>query len=88
MFRRRHGCKFALLTDLAMPSQPITDFPQYFICPVSTIHHRGRDLDIPMGMEGKGGEYTLMLKQWLKDIMFGVEEHEWAVVVPEIDGML
>jgi len=41
-----------------------------------------------MGMEGKGGEYTLMLKQWLKDIMFGVEEHEWAVVVPEIDGML
>jgi branched-chain amino acid aminotransferase len=49
---------------------------------VSLIHHRGRDVKIPMG-EGKGGEYTTKLKGWMKDIMYGNEQHEWGVVVQE-----
>lgn len=36
-----------------------------------------------MGDKGEGGRYTLQLKQWLKDIMYGNEQHEWGVVVQE-----
>ncbi|KAI0024138.1 branched-chain amino acid aminotransferase [Xylariomycetidae sp. FL0641] len=55
----------------------------YFVCPVSLIHHRGRDVNIPMGKGGEGGQFTNSLKGWLKDIMYGNEQHEWGVVVPE-----
>jgi branched-chain amino acid aminotransferase len=48
---------------------------------VSLIHHRGRDVKIPMGKTGVMGEYTAKVKGWLKDIMYGNEEHEWGVVV-------
>lgn len=35
-------------------------------------------------MAGEGtGHYAGLLKQWLKDIMYGNVEHEWGVVVPE-----
>ena len=54
---------------------------QFFICPVSLIHHRGKDVKIPMGNTGESGEYTAKVKGWLKDIMYGNEEHEWGVVV-------
>lgn len=33
--------------------------------------------------EGQGGKYTLTLKKWMKDIMYGGEDHPWAIVVPE-----
>jgi branched-chain amino acid aminotransferase len=36
-----------------------------------------------MGKAGEGGVMTLKLKRWLKDIMYGREQHPWAVVVPE-----
>ncbi|KAI1081434.1 branched-chain amino acid aminotransferase [Whalleya microplaca] len=55
----------------------------YFVCPISLIHHRGRDIQIPLGKAGEGGHFTLKLKGWLKDIMYGNEEHPWGVVVPE-----
>ncbi|KAL7623162.1 hypothetical protein AAE478_006843 [Parahypoxylon ruwenzoriense] len=55
----------------------------YFVCPVSLIHHRGLDVKIPMGEAGEGGQYTLKLKAWLKDIMYGGVEHPWGVVVQE-----
>ncbi|KAF3058130.1 Branched-chain-amino-acid aminotransferase, mitochondrial [Daldinia childiae] len=55
----------------------------FFVCPISLIHHRGQDIQIPMGKAGEGGLYTLKLKGWLKDIMYGNEDHPWGVVVQE-----
>ncbi|RYP13313.1 hypothetical protein DL765_006936 [Monosporascus sp. GIB2] len=55
----------------------------FFICPVSLIHHRGRDIQIPMGKAGDGGSITLQVKTWIADIMYGRAQHEWGVVVPE-----
>lgn len=55
----------------------------YFICPVSQIHHRGQDINIPMGPEGKAGEVTTKIKTWIGDIMYGNVSHEWGVVVNE-----
>ncbi|ORY68723.1 branched-chain amino acid aminotransferase [Pseudomassariella vexata] len=55
----------------------------FFICPVSLIHHRGRDVAIPMGKAGAGGHYTQLIKGWLRDIMYGRVEHPWGVVVQE-----
>lgn len=51
--------------------------------PISLIHHRGQDLPFPMGKAGEGGPVTLKVKGWLKDIMYGGEQHPWGVVVPE-----
>ncbi|KAI8957259.1 branched-chain amino acid aminotransferase II [Daldinia sp. FL1419] len=55
----------------------------FFVCPISLIHHREQDIRIPMGKAGEGGPYTLKLKGWLKDIMYGNVEHPWGVVVQE-----
>jgi len=54
----------------------------YFVTPVSLVHFRGKDLSIPM-VRGSTGEYAALLKSWLKNIMYGKEEHEWGVVVEE-----
>lgn len=54
----------------------------FFVTPVSLVHHRGKDVQLPMG-EGEGGKFTLQLKQWMKDIMYGGEQHPWGVVVQE-----
>ncbi|MCJ1266922.1 hypothetical protein MMC22_006807 [Lobaria immixta] len=56
----------------------------FFIAPVSMIHFRGKDLDIPLS-EGTTGKYALVLKTWLKNIMYGKEQHEWGVVIEELD---
>ncbi|OAA56809.1 Branched-chain amino acid aminotransferase II [Cordyceps fumosorosea ARSEF 2679] len=55
----------------------------YFICPVSQIHHRDQDINIPMGPEGKAGEVTTKIKTWIGDIMYGNVSHKWGVVVNE-----
>ncbi|CAJ2502890.1 Uu.00g102840.m01.CDS01 [Anthostomella pinea] len=55
----------------------------YFVCPVSVIHHRGRDVKVPMGKAGESGQLTSQIKGWLRDIMYGGEDHKWGVVVPE-----
>ncbi|KAI2618170.1 branched-chain amino acid aminotransferase II [Hypoxylon sp. NC1633] len=55
----------------------------YFVCPVSLIHHREQDIEIPMGKAGEGGPFTLKLKGWLRDIMYGNVDHSWGVVVQE-----
>ncbi|TGJ88619.1 hypothetical protein E0Z10_g138 [Xylaria hypoxylon] len=55
----------------------------YFVCPISLIHHRGRDIQIPAGKGGEGAPITLRLKSWLVDIKYGRVEHPWGVVVPE-----
>ncbi|KAI1653358.1 branched-chain amino acid aminotransferase II [Daldinia decipiens] len=55
----------------------------FFVCPISLIHHRGQNIQIPMGKAGEGGLCTLKLKGWLKDIMYGNVDHPWGVVVQE-----
>ncbi|KAK3181593.1 hypothetical protein K4F52_007148 [Lecanicillium sp. MT-2017a] len=55
----------------------------YFICPVSKVHHRGKDINIPMGPEGQAGEITSKIKGWVGDIMYGNVSHEWGVVINE-----
>ena len=52
---------------------------QYFIMPISLIHYRGTDLHLPVADDNYGSR----LKQWLVDIMYGNESHEWGVVVEE-----
>lgn len=59
-----------------------TNAAQFFICPVSLVHHRGKDIHAPMGA-GQGGDYTLMIRNWLVAIMYGGEDHKWGVVIPE-----
>ncbi|KAH8782627.1 putative branched-chain-amino-acid aminotransferase [Hyaloscypha finlandica] len=54
----------------------------YFVCPVSVIHYKDQDLQIPMS-QGDSGPYTALIKSWLVDIMYGREQHEWGVVVEE-----
>ncbi|CAI4215272.1 unnamed protein product [Parascedosporium putredinis] len=56
----------------------------FFICPISVVNHRGKNLEASMGASGEGGDYTLKVRQWLKDIMYGAEpDHKWAVVITE-----
>ncbi|KAI9162908.1 branched-chain amino acid aminotransferase [Paramyrothecium foliicola] len=49
----------------------------------TAVHHRGKDINIPMGPEGQPGEVTNKLKGWIGDIMYGRADHEWGVVVNE-----
>ncbi|KAI1331777.1 branched-chain amino acid aminotransferase [Xylariaceae sp. FL0255] len=55
----------------------------YFVVPISLIHHRGRDVNVPAGKNAEGGPITSRLKQYLLDIKYGNEQHPWGVVVPE-----
>ena len=50
---------------------------------MSQIHHRGKDIDVPMGPGGDAGEVTSLMKHWLEDIMYGRVENKWATVVSE-----
>lgn len=34
---------------------------------------------------GESGEYAAMIKQWLINIMYGKEDHEFGVVIEEKD---
>ncbi|KAF1960476.1 branched-chain-amino-acid aminotransferas-like protein [Byssothecium circinans] len=57
----------------------------WFIAPVGSIHFRGKDIEVPL-KKGTAGEYTELLKGWLKGIMWGSdgwEGHEWGHVVDE-----
>ncbi|TVY43575.1 Branched-chain-amino-acid aminotransferase, mitochondrial [Lachnellula occidentalis] len=57
----------------------------YFVSPVSVISYKGEDLQIPMA-KGETGEYAGLIKDWLVNIMYGKEQHEWGVVIDEKDG--
>ncbi|KAJ0119285.1 branched-chain-amino-acid aminotransferase [Diaporthe amygdali] len=54
----------------------------FFVCPVSMIHHRGKEVTFDMG-NGEGAKYTQIIKKWMKDIMYGGDDHAWGVVVQE-----
>ncbi|KAK3109941.1 hypothetical protein LTR53_016285 [Teratosphaeriaceae sp. CCFEE 6253] len=53
----------------------------FFIAPVGLIHFRGKDIEVPI--DGESGVYARLLKQWLSNIMYGKQDHEWGVVVEE-----
>lgn len=53
----------------------------YFVAPVSDIHFRGKDI-APIKM-GTQDTYTMKIKNWLIDIMYGRVSHEWGVVIKE-----
>jgi branched-chain amino acid aminotransferase len=53
---------------------------------VVTISYRDQDLPIPM-VRGDSGEYAALIKSWLVNIMYGKEEHEWGVVVKEVEEL-
>lgn len=54
----------------------------FFITPVAEIHFRGVDLELPL-KRGVEARYAMTIKRWLSEIMFGVVDHEWGVVVDE-----
>ena len=55
----------------------------YFLSPVSRVCWKGQDIQVPNGKDGIMGPILTNLKTWIGNIMFGNEEHEWALVVPE-----
>lgn len=54
----------------------------WFVAPISLIHFRGKDVNVPMGT-GESGRYAAILKGWLMGIMWGKERNEWGVVVED-----
>jgi branched-chain amino acid aminotransferase len=57
----------------------------WFVAPISQIHFRGQDIEIPM-VKGEIGAYAEAFRMWLKGIMWGsdgMESHEWGHVVEE-----
>ncbi|KAF2864154.1 branched-chain amino acid aminotransferase II [Piedraia hortae CBS 480.64] len=50
----------------------------FFIAPVSRIHFRGQDIDIPTD-----GVYARTIRRWLEDIQYGRTQNEWATLVTE-----
>ena len=54
----------------------------YAVSPIGGIEFDGRYLEIPSKGQSSGA-YCLRLRQWIFDIMYGKEPHEWGIVVPE-----
>jgi branched-chain amino acid aminotransferase len=57
----------------------------WFVAPISQIHFRGEDVQVPM-VKGEVGAYAEVIRGWLKGIMWGsdgMESHEWGHVVEE-----
>lgn len=49
---------------------------------MKAICYRDEDFQIPLA-RGGSGDYAAQIKNWLVNIMYGKEKHEWAVVVEE-----
>lgn len=54
----------------------------FFIAPVAEIRFRGMDVELPL-KRGVQARYAMTIKRWLREIMFGVVQHEWGVVLAE-----
>ncbi|EXJ77467.1 hypothetical protein A1O3_09693 [Capronia epimyces CBS 606.96] len=54
----------------------------FFISPCSDIHFRGVDVSLPLA-KGVTADFARAIRQALKDIMYGSQQHEWGVVVEE-----
>jgi branched-chain amino acid aminotransferase len=46
---------------------------QYFISPAETIQHGAERIHIPVP-SNDSASYALLIKEWLSDIVFGVED--------------
>ncbi|KAK9238959.1 aminotransferase [Lipomyces kononenkoae] len=53
----------------------------FFIAPVGEIGITGRDVKIPLKVEGKSGVYARTIKRWLEEIFYGEIDHAWGVTV-------
>lgn len=62
----------------------MTSSTQLFISPVAVIGFEGKDMDVLLKGPVPSGGCAETIKGWLRDIMFGNENHEWGVVVEEI----
>ncbi|KAM0263169.1 hypothetical protein ACHAQJ_001324 [Trichoderma viride] len=50
----------------------------YFIAPAEIIHHQGKDIHIPIPIEGSPS-YATLIKSWLSDIVFeGKDPQNWT----------
>ena len=56
----------------------------YFVAPISLIEWKGAELAIPME-EGHTGRFARILGDWMREVMYGAVEHEWATVVEEVE---
>lgn len=57
----------------------------WFVTPVSLVHFRGKDVEVPMA-KGDIGAYAEVLRGWMKGIMWGsegMEGHEWGYKIAE-----
>ncbi len=57
----------------------------WFVAPISQIHFRGKDINIPMA-RGDVGAYAGVIRDWMKGIMWGCDGEEanvWGRVVDE-----
>ncbi|CAM1505921.1 Fc.00g115580.m01.CDS01 [Cosmosporella sp. VM-42] len=55
----------------------------YFVAPVEVIHHRGKDIQIPLPSP-QTGSYALLIKKWLSDIVFGYNDpYGWTSIIQE-----
>ena len=50
------------------------------LCPVEEINYNGRSLHMPL-KAGQSGELCHKIWDAVRDIQYGVVEHEWSVVV-------
>ncbi|KAJ4176243.1 hypothetical protein NW755_014525 [Fusarium falciforme] len=55
----------------------------FFISPVSLISFEAEDWEIPLDGTVPAAGCAETIKGWLRDIMFGKEDHEWGIVVDE-----
>lgn len=55
----------------------------YFVASTAEIHYRGVDVYLPLA-RGVEAKYAILVKRWLKDIMYGVEPHAWGMIVDEL----
>jgi len=54
----------------------------FFVCGVSEIEWKGESVRMAVGCDGCG-DYSRLIKGWLKGIMYGKERHEWGYIVEE-----
>jgi branched-chain amino acid aminotransferase len=62
------------------PKEAINLSLQFFIKNVSTIRAGDFNIDLPQ-KQGDNSAFGPRIKSWLKDIMYGAENHEWGVIV-------
>ncbi|KAF3922161.1 hypothetical protein ABW21_db0202862 [Orbilia brochopaga] len=59
----------------------------FFLAPINGIQYKDKDMEVPMPATlkdgSKAGKYGGVIKTWLKEIMYGVVDHPWGVVINE-----